>query len=214
MMRTKVVTPAVGHVLTIETCRQQLELVAIDGNSDGESHPDDDLILAMLDAAVEHAEAFTGLSIAIRTYEGALDELPRLVAGDPTTSSIIDLPHPPLIELISFTTGDGSDVVDVDADTYIVDEYGDSTRLRPVTSWLAVANSPNTVRIQYKAGYSSEGVGDTDATELPGAIRAAVLLMMAHLYESREDAVEKAMSTIPNGFEALLRPRRVLTGLA
>ena len=205
-MKTKIVTQPIGHVLSIETCRAHLEIVPIDSDSDGESHPDDGLILAMLDAAVEHAEDFTGQSISIKTYEAAMDEFPD---GD------IELLHPPLIELISFTTGDESDATAVDPGAYLVSDYGDMARIRPLASWPSTSVPvADTIKIQYRAGYSSEGNSDTDAQPLPANIRAAILLMLGHLYNNREDSAEKAVSTIPGGFEALLRPRRVRMGMA
>jgi len=205
-MKIKTISDPAASLLSIETCRGQLEIVTIDVDSDGiESHPDDSLILSMLDAAVRHAEEFTGRSISIRTYEQAADEFPD---GD------ITIMRPPFINLLAFTTGLGSDQAELDATLYTVDDYGDIATLRPVTVWPTLTEEPNTLKIQFRAGYNSEGDPDTDAQTLPANIRAAILLMMAHLYESREDSVEKAMASIPNGFEALLRPMRVRLGMA
>ena len=207
VLRAKVIAHPAGHVLSLETCRQHLEVIPIDGDSDNESHPDDALILGMLDAAVAHAEQFTGLSISLRTWEAALDEFP---------ADGIELPRPPFIELLSFSAVNDSDG-ELDASTYLVDDYGTPEQpvvLRAVTSWPTVTKSPATVKIRYRAGYQSEEDPDSDAPPLPRSLRAALLLMLGHLYENREDSVEKALASIPNGAEALMRPLRVRLGMA
>lgn len=204
ILRVKTIEPPTGHLLSIETCRAQCEVVPIDGDSDSETHPDDALILGMLDAAVEAAEDFTGLSIQLRTLEIALDEFP---------DGAIEIPRPPLVELISVSAGNDSDG-ELDPATYTLDDYGDMARLKPVTTWPTVIAAPNTVKIRFRAGYSAEGAADTDAPPLPSAIRAAILLMTAHLYANREEGADKAVTSIPFGFHALLRPKRVRLGFA
>lgn len=208
------------RLLSIETCRQQCEIVTIDTDSDGiESHPDDDLLLAFQDAAVDHAERFTGRSLVLRTFEFALDEFPRWRNGAlcRETSALhpgIEIPYPPLVEVVRFAYGDDSDSeLEPDVD-FVVDAYGDKALLRPVSSWPSVTAYPNIVKCRYRAGYMSEVDPDTDCEPLPGGIKSAVLLMLAHLWANREASSEKAMAELPLGVEALLRPWRVLLGMA
>jgi uncharacterized phiE125 gp8 family phage protein len=217
----KIITRETARLLSIETLRQHCEVVTIDTDSDGvESNPDDDLLLAYLDAATDHAERFTGRALLLRTYEFALDEFPRWRTGalcrEPSRLHPgIEIPYPPLIEALTFTYGDDSDSELELATDYLVDDYGDKAVLRPVTSWPStVTPYPNIVKFRYRAGYSSEVDPDSDALPLPGGIKAAVLLTVAHLYANREASVEKAMQELPLGVEALLRPWRVLTGMA
>jgi len=207
ILRAKVITHATGRLLSLDTCREHLEVVPIDGDSDNETHPDDALILGMLDAAVAHAEQFTGLSLMVRTWEAAMDELPA--AG-------FELPRPPFIELLSFSAVNDSDG-EFDAASYLVDDYGTPEQpvvLRPTTTWPIVVKAPNTVKVRYRSGYQSEENPDSDAPPLPRSLRAAILLVLGHLYENREDSVEKALASIPNGAEALMRPLRVRLGMA
>lgn len=205
--RAKVIVHPTGHLLSLETCRDHLEVVPIDGDSDNESHPDDELILGMLDAAVEHAEQFTGLSILLRTWEAAMDEFP---------TGGIELPRPPFVALLSFSAGNDSDG-ELDASSYTVDDYGTPEQpvvLRAANTWPVVTKATNTIKVRYVAGYQSEENPDSDAPPLPRSLRAAILLVLGHLYENREDSVEKALASIPNGAEALMRPLRVRLGMA
>ncbi len=47
--------------------------------------------------------------------------------------------------------------------------------------------------------------------DLPPALRQAVLLLVGHWYNQREDATIGQMNSIPMGFEALVRPYQKLT---
>jgi len=217
----KVISTAAGPLIPLETLRQQCELVAIDGDSNAESHPDDELLLAYLDAAVEHAEDFTGLSIALRTYEVAFDSFPWMSAWN---SRGIELPRPPLIRVDSFFAPDGGSDGELDEGTdYLVDDFRVPARLVPVTSWPSMTRATNALRIQFTAGYmtpayeeaSDFSVSDyAGAQPLPHAIRQALLLMVRHFWEHRSDSVEKTLATIPNGFKDLLRPKKVILGMA
>lgn len=206
------------RVLSLETCRQQCEIVPLETDSDGVSHhPDDNLLLGFLDAAVAHAENFTGRAITLRTFEFALDDFPRTrCTGRGRWPALgIEVPYPPLVEVERFACGEDSESeLEVGVD-YVIDDYGDKAVLRPLTTWPGlVVVGPNQVTCRYRAGYQSEEDPDSDAPPLPGNIRAAILLMVEHLNRNRGATTEKAMAELPLGVEALLRPDRVLTGMA
>lgn len=219
----KVIVRPTSRLFALSTLYSQCEIVPIDDvDSDGNgTHPDDALLLAFLDAATDHAERFTGRSILIRTYEFALDDFPRarlpylFYSPSERLQHGIEIPYPPLIEVLSFTYADDSDG-ELEPDTdYTVDTYGDKAVLRPVSSWPSIVTAAaNRVKARYIAGYSGEVEPDSDAEPLPGAIKAAILLTVAHLYKNREAVTEGSMSELPIGVEALLRPWRVLTGMA
>lgn len=213
----KVIEEEAEPVIPLATCRQHLELVPIDGDSDTETHPDDDLILGYLGAAVDYAEAYTGLCIVERVLEMGLDRFP--LAGG------VALKRPPVVEILSFTGADGSEGEMDSGDNYILDDYSNPPMVFPVGSWPSVTQSPNLIKIRYRAGYRREVIADDsdhplelsdepEAKPLPKSIRAALLLMLAHLYENRSDSVEKAMASIPLGVGALLGMKRIETSFA
>lgn len=217
----KVVVSPVAEPLTLDECRAHLGVVPYEVDSDGVgTHPDDALILAQLGAAREHCEAFTGLSIAQKTYEIALDVFPaiwpapgwqsvRRRPGLASSEAAIELPHPPLVDLLSVAVGTDSDA-ELDPDTYTVDDYAVPARLVPASAWPTVVAGVNLIKVRYVAGYGD----DSDSQPLPQAVRAALLLLLGHLYRNREDSVDRALVSIPTGVEALLRPLRVRTGIA
>jgi len=201
-MIPKIVIQPSAELLTLEECREHLNIQPYEIDSDGVgSHPDDLMIMAMQSAAREHCENFLGRSLAIKTYEIAMDEFP---VGD------IELPMPPLVVVESVTAGEDSDGL-VDSNLYAVDGYSEPAKVVPVTTWPTVVASTNNVRIRYTAGYGEDSDGNLP---LPYVIRAALLLMLTHLYEQRSDSSDKPVISIPNGVEALLRPLRVRLGMA
>lgn len=212
----KVVSTVDGPMIPIETLRAQCEIVATDIDTDMvESHPDDTLILGYLDAAIEHAEDFTGLAIALRTYEIALDGFPW---GSPWCSGAIEIPRAPLISVESFLAAAAGSEGELDeGDDYTVDDYRVPARILPVTSWPTMARSSNALKIRFMAGYSTPTYSDSDyagAPPLPATIKQAILLLLGHFYANREDTVDKALASIPSGFNALLQLKRVRLGMA
>lgn len=199
-LRVKVITqPAESdEPITIDDCRSHLEAqYYYDNDIDIQ---DDHMILSWMIAAREYCEAFTGLIIARRTVEVALDDFP---------TEAIELPFAPLVSLIYIYAGDDSDS-EVSPLLYDVDDYSVPPRIVPVTDWPTVTAATNLIKIRCVAGYGS----DSDSIPLPFQLRAAILLILGHLYENREDSTEKAMETIPNGAEALMRPLRIRLGMA
>lgn len=201
-MTPKIIIQPLAEPLTIEECRAHLNIQPYEVDSDGiGTHPDDMLIMAMQSAAREHCENFLGRSIVQKTYEIALDKFP---------AGAIELPMPPLVSVESVTAGEDSDGL-LDAALYVVDDYSMPARVVPVSLWPTAAAATNLVRIRYVAGYGEDSDGNQP---LPFAIRAAMLLMLTHLYEQRSDTSEKHIVSIPNGVESLLRPLRVRLGMA
>lgn len=201
-MTPKIIIQPYAEPFAIEQCREHLNVQPYEVDSDGVgTHPDDLLIMAMQSAAREHCENFLGLSLVQKTYEIALDQFP---------AGAIELPMPPLVSVESVTAGEDSDGL-LDSALYVVDGYSAPARVVPVTAWPTVTKATNLIRIRYVAGYGEESDG---GEMLPYAIRAALLLMLAHLYEQRSDTSEKQIVSVPNGVEALLRPLRVRLGMA
>lgn len=224
-MGVKVIAGPLFPRFPIEECRQQCEVVAIDVDSDGnESHPDDALILRKLAAAVAHAEKVTGLSIAQKTIELALDSFPAAASASSCSSRSrgqwfaapgveIELPTPPVREIVSVThvieDSDGELVEEtLEPSLYSLDNHQQPAWLFPAinTSWpTTTASVINAVKIQMVVGFGEESDGDP----CPDNIREAIMLLLGHLYRFREDSTDKAIASIPNGFASLLAADRI-----
>lgn len=170
---------------------------------------DADDIALKLSTAREVAEQFTGRALCPQTLEIALDEFP---ADDET----IDLLRSPVTRIASIIYFDEDGVEQVmDESLYALDDYGNPAviRLAADGSWPSTKVLTNAVKVRYEAGFSIASDSPQTAT-LPNSIRSAILLILGHLYESREDVSVVQLHEIPYGAECLLRPYRLLNGFA
>lgn len=205
----KLIVEPDAEPIDIDECRSHLESLPY-GDTDVDLL-DDTMITGWLAAAREYCEQFLGLSLSRRVLEVALDRFPNETDDD---TDAVELPFGPVLEVLSVSVGDSSSGSSSDTtlapDDYLLDDYSSPHRLLPSVAWPA-ASGKLAVRIRYLAGF---GVDSDGGIELPWVARAAMLLVLGHLYANREESTEKAMATLPLGAEALLRPFRVRMGMA
>lgn len=199
----KIIEAPLAEPITVEEARSHLEAPAY---NDSDVDPvDDTMIEGWLAAAREHCESFLGLSLSTRTLEIALDVFPT--AKD-IGGLAIDLPMGPVRDVLSVSWGDGSDE-EMANDAFILDSYRRPNQLKPIDiTWPVIVSATNAVKVRYLAGY---GVDSDGGEPLPKAIRAAILLMLGHLYEHRGDEGD---AVLPPAVQNLLRPLRVRLGMA
>lgn len=166
-------------------------------------HPDAPLIEALITAAREAAENFTNCRIGEWVLELRL----------PGFSSVIRLPDAPVqsIEAVTYIDQDGN-VQTVDPALYELAGPPAAPVVRPVygRAWPGdVRCQDDAVRVRYVTGYST---GSPDM--LPEAIRRAILLIVGHLYENREQTViGTIVSELPMGVLFMLQPYRLRMGV-
>jgi uncharacterized phiE125 gp8 family phage protein len=164
----------------------------------------DTLISALIQSAREWAENHCRRSFVRRTLELRLDCFP----GE------IRLPRGPVssVTSVKYTDQDGSEATVATAD-YQVDIYGTPPRIVP--AFGVVWPTPkfgalNAVLVTYVAGYAPGATSPTDHAEnVPQAVKAALKLIVGHLYEHRELAAAQAMTEVPFAVRALLAPYEV-----
>lgn len=150
-MKYKVVTPVATEPVTLAEARLQCKV-----DSDDDSH--DALFGALITAAREFAEHYTGRALASQTLEGALDAFPA--------ENFIDLPMPPVASVTSVlytdTAGDEQTFAD-----YTLSSYGNARRINLASGveWPETQEIADAVRIRYVAGGTA-----------PKAAKAAILL--------------------------------------
>lgn len=203
----RLVTSPSVECISLERARKQLRLTA---EGSPPSHPDDELIQEMIIAARERIDG-TNLATVPAVYELRLDRFP---------DADITISKTPLIEVLSVAYLDDTGVEQtVDPAHYLVlnafatasmippgcPVYG-AVSPKPGFSWPSTQPTREAVRIQFRAGYASEASPE-DGTGVPFAIRAAMLLMMADLYQHRESViVGTSAAELPNSVRALLEP--------
>lgn len=159
---------------------------------------DDTLITALVDAATAHVDGWTGiLGRALVTQSWRQDYH--------SFGCRMRLPLAPPISITSISYYDGdNDQQALSADTYplATDAVGPFVALQPDQEWPGTYDRKDAVSITYVAGY-----GDPDA--VPASIKAAILLIVGHLYENREAVVVGVNAeTLPMAVDALLAPYR------
>jgi len=218
-----IVTPPTSEPVDLATAKNFLRVT---------TNNDDTLISALITAAREVVETFTGRSIATKTYRQSLDSfpyytdsvmsqmayppsyysLPRYSTTLWNYSQMIKLFAPPLIGVLSIDYIDSQtqSKLTLDPSKYIVDLENEPARIFPGPAgaiWPSVLYVPNAVQITFTAGY------DTDPSSGPGvpkAIIAAILMLVANYYENREAAQAGSFGSIPNHIENLLWAHRVM----
>lgn len=177
-MAYKIITPAEA-VIDLPTVKAHLRV----------DHAfDDSLITAYLMAAMNYAQHYTGTAIGEQEIELALDGFPP---------GAISLPLAPASSVVSIVFVDEAATEQALSNTaYTLDNYGLSHWLMVAagTEWPATYEAANVVRVRYMAG----------STTLDAAVKAAILLTVGHLYENRQEATEKKLSSVPLGVNALL----------
>ncbi|MCT8506142.1 head-tail connector protein [Chromohalobacter moromii] len=181
----------------IELADAKLHLRLIDSRDDADSYTaEDTLIQALIDAAVRYAENHTQARIASPTVSKVLD-------GFPAQDGAIELPWSPVIAIESLEYVDPEGVEQtLDASTLRLDTRPIMPTLSPQygSDWPRTIDEPESVTISATVGYET----------IPPDIRVALLLLVGHWYENREQVITGAItSEVPMGVAALLAPYRI-----
>jgi uncharacterized phiE125 gp8 family phage protein len=161
---------------------------------------EDALIDRLIAAAREACEAHTGRAFLAQTFRLVRDAWPEKLCAS--------LPHPPLVAVDEVRLYDaGGNAMVWDAASYQVDTRYTPGRLCLKTGWLwpLPGRRQGGIEIDFQAGYGAS------ASDVPAALRQAVLMLVAHLYENREAVATGGAFEIPQGAGALLAPYRVLS---
>ncbi len=203
--RVQVVTPPDGDVIDMDELKRHLRVDFDD---------DDDEIRAYMQAAVDALEGDTGYlgrAILSQTLDAFYSYWPSAQKCWSSLGSYIQLPMPPVTEVtgVFYKDADGVEQT-MDPAGYTVDLV-EQPALIYSQSWPAVGDFPGSIRVRFVAGYPvNDGV-----SSVPYSIRSALKLMIADLYENREQTlVDSSVSELPHGVPALLRKYRTHLGFA
>jgi uncharacterized phiE125 gp8 family phage protein len=179
-MRLRLLTPPIAEPLTLDEAKAHLR---VDGTEE------DAYISALITAAREMVENYTNRQLMEATFEGICDDL-----GD------ITLPKPPFRELISIqytTSGDVLATLAAENHTYL---EGSEPAVVKVKKPQDYKEAENGVKVTFKAGY----------TTVPASLKAAMQLLVGHLYENREEVTMAVTANqLPKASEYLMNPYRV-----
>lgn len=173
------------------------------------AHPDDSYIESTIAAAKQWVEQYIERPLVTKTIEYYVSNF----------QSNIDLPTLPIqdVESITYLAQDNT-VKTVAVDVYKLKTYADSAKIILAfgKSYPSdVSYEENSITITVTAGYTNGASPDT--YPLPAPIKAAMLLIIANLYENRQEDVlgntRISFNSLPMGVYSLLQPYRMGLGL-
>ena len=187
-MPTKIITEPTFEPVTLQEAKDHLRITHL---------LEDNLITLAITTARMMAESYTQRAICQKTIECHRDHF----------GYVMELPFPAVSAVTSIKYDDiygvEQTLASTEYDNYLINEpalivqgYG--------KTFPGTRDKLNAVRIRYVAGYAS-------ANAIPSPIKSAILLLIGHLYENREDLTTVKMEEMPLGSKALLNPYRLLS---
>lgn len=205
----KVITPPLLEPVTLAEAKKHLRLEITD---------DDELVTEQLTAARELSELWIARSFLSTAWRLTLDHFPWYLyanqtldpAGSqpyswlerpiPGTLLPILLPRADLIAVTSISYVDAQGVTQVLAPELYQVEAGAPGRIVPAygKAWPTARTQPAGVTIDFTAGYGPS------ADDVPKILKAAIKLLLGHLYENREATMEITLEETPFAYRQLL----------
>ena len=191
----KVATQPAVEPVTLAEAKQHLRVDISD---------DDTYIGALITAARQWVEEYLDRALVSQQLTMRLDSFPYE----------FELPRPPMASsgtltatTITYTLDPGGSgtatptTTTLSASTYRVDREDTPGRIRTIYggTWPSHLSDPNAVAVTWWAGYGAEG------SNVPAAIRHAILILVGHMYEQRLAVLTGSISKeIEFGVKALL----------
>jgi len=162
-------------------------------------HPDDDLMIdRLIKTAVAYTDAKGALGHAMITQKWG-----QWVHSVPP--QYVRLAMGPLIEVTAVKYYDIDGALQTDTlSNYEITGTDFTTQIGPKSgsNWPVTQDRSDAIRIEYTAGY-----GATSAS-VPETLRHAMMLLIGHWYDNRENTMMDELSNIPYGFDMLVDMHR------
>ena len=189
--------PIIYSKVTVDPAVEPVTLVEAKSHLRVDHTDEDDLISILIQAAREMVEKHTNRSLITQTRVIKLDGFPW---GD-----TLRLTDGPVSSITSIYYDDDADANTLLASSlYWTDLDSNIPRVRVKSSFPSTYDKPNAVQITYIAGYGADG------SYVPQPLKQAMLLILGHLYENRQQVIVSGSPTgaleIPFGANALMSP--------
>lgn len=191
------VTPPQSEPVTLDEARAQARLTTND---------EDGLLAGYILAAREYTENLLGRALLNQTFNATFDFCWPKIWDREHPRIAVELQRAPLVSVSSITyTDEAGQIQTLPPGQYRVLTARTVGLVEPVygVTWPTPRWQAEAITVQFVAGYGSTG-------NVPEPIRQAILMLVAHYVNNREDVVIGGVPvTVPRGFEALIAPYRV-----
>jgi len=189
-MSLTLVTAPVFEPVTLEYVKAQTRL---------DIDVDDELVRSYIEIARQWVEGQVKRGLATQTWDYAIDYRWPWRLG----SYRIDLPLNPVSSVTSITyvdTDGASQTLAANQYTVVARQHGSYIVPAYNVTWPDLRYVPSAITVRFVAGEAVDSI--------PGPLKHAIALIVAHWYENREASAPKEFMEIPLGVEAMISPYR------
>lgn len=181
------------EAIDLSTAKLHLRVDASDENT---------LISAIITAARENAEQYTGLAIVEQTYTLQLEKFPEEELS-------LNIWPVTAITSIQYIDPDGNTQT-LSNSKYALNSYEGPSVVQPLEPWPQTKVIYNAVTVTFTAGFTTSSPNNFP---LPQSLVQAMLLMIGNLYENRESISAFENYERPMSATYLMMPHRINLGL-
>lgn len=184
-MKRKLIDAPSSYAITLAEAKAHLHVDSTD---------DDSYITSLIAVATEAVQNYSGWQLIGGVYEIALDGFPE---------DYIDLMPVPYWEGLKVTyKNTAGSTIDITS-SCTVDDYSSPPRVYHNSSWPTdIYDGANSVKVEFTAGYE-------EAQSVPAVLKQAMLLMIGHYYEHREDQSDRQTYELPQASKWLMDQLRI-----
>lgn len=192
---TSAITPYRSVVRIISPVVEPVSLAEAKKHCRVDTEADDGYIQTLIAVARQYVEDILDITLLTTVWEARYDLFPVWN---------INLPRPPMTSgdvTVTYRRGDGTyGTLSSAAGDFQVDHRVVPGRVYPnwARAWPSTRGDENSVVVRYSAGYGDAG------SQAPPVARHLIMLLVAHLYDTRQPAVAGAVNSVPQTFDTLL----------